>query len=125
MSVHHLRRRDPLTNNNNEESHLEAKDHDSSIQGAVDIDIAATTTAAITTVPDHIKDKKKEAVQKLYQRMKDYYNSDHETNDSKMQPVGHTHQDGWKLVHRVRHGEEHEAELGEGYKVRVQFLLVH
>jgi hypothetical protein len=32
-------------------------------------------------------------------------------------------EDGWKLLHRAKHGEEHEMELGEGYKVRVHLLL--
>jgi hypothetical protein len=31
---------------------------------------------------------------------------------------------GWRLLHHVpHHGEEHELDLGEGYKVRVQLLL--
>jgi hypothetical protein len=33
------------------------------------------------------------------------------------------HEDGWKLLHRSKHGEEHEMELEEGYKVRVHMLL--
>ena len=33
------------------------------------------------------------------------------------------HEDGWKLLHRNEFGEEHELELGEGYKVHVHMLL--
>lgn len=33
------------------------------------------------------------------------------------------HEDGWKLLHRTRHGEEHELEFDGGYKVRVHMLL--
>ena len=35
------------------------------------------------------------------------------------------HEDGWKLLHRSKHGEEHELELGEGYKIRVHMLLAN
>ena len=33
------------------------------------------------------------------------------------------HEDGWKLLHRSRHGEDHELELEGGYNVRVNLLL--
>lgn len=33
------------------------------------------------------------------------------------------HEHGWNLLHRTRHGEEHELALEEGYKVRVHVLL--
>ena len=95
MSVQHLRKRGP--SNQNDESN------------------------AVTTVPNHIRQRKKEAVEKLYQRVEETYVGDNRHNT----PVGHTHEDGWKLVHRRHLGEEHEIELGEGYKVRVQFLLIH
>ena len=77
-------------------------------------------TTAIT-VPDHIRQRKKEAVQNLFQRVQESFDNDDYHNT----PVGRTHKDGWKLVHRKLHGEEHETDLGEGYKVRVQFLLIH
>jgi hypothetical protein len=32
---------------------------------------------------------------------------------------------GWRLLHRTHHGEEHELELGEGFKVRVHMLLAN
>jgi hypothetical protein len=35
------------------------------------------------------------------------------------------HEDGWKLLHRSKHGEEHELDLAEGYKVRVHMLLAN
>jgi hypothetical protein len=103
VHVQRLRRRDP-----------------SNKKGDADISIN-TTTADSTTVPDHIRHKKKEAVQKLFERVR----NNHGNDDSNIIPAGHTHKDGWKLVHRKNDGEEHETELGDGFKVRVQFLLVH
>lgn len=100
--VQRLRKKDP----NNKDSHPE-KDN--------------TTEVADTTVPDYIRIKKKEAIQKLYKRLRETHGND----DHNETPTGHTHKDGWKLVHRRHLGEEHEAELGEGYKVRAQFFLVH
>ncbi len=94
MSVKHLRKRDPLTQDNK---------------------------ITAVTMPDHIRQRQNEAVQKLFQRVKETYVDDHRHNA----PVGHTHEDGWQLVHRRHLGEEHVFDLGEGYKVRVQFLLVH
>jgi len=79
------------------------------------------TVTAGRAVPDHIRHKKKEAVQKLLKRIESNHSNDH----SQKYLEGHTHKDGWKLVHRRLHGEEHETELGEGYKVRVQLFLVH
>lgn len=75
----------------------------------------------VRAVPDHIRHKKKEAVQKLLERIQTHHSDDHSNKPAE----GDTHKDGWKLVHRKLHGEEHETELGEGYKVRVQLLLVH
>jgi len=103
VSVQRLRRRDP-----------------SNKKGDVDINTNATT-ADSTAVPDHIRHKKKEAVQKLLERIRNNHSDDSDDNI----PAGHTHKDGWKLVHRKNDGEEHETELGEGYKVRVQLLLAH
>lgn len=57
-------------------------------------------------VPGHIWDKIHHAVEKLKSRVDDM-----------------AHEDGWKLLHRSRHGEEHEMEFEEGYKVRVHMLL--
>jgi len=73
-----------------------------------DFDIAV----AHSTVPDHIRIKRKEEVEKLLNdRRDDGSNNSHERG-------------GWKLIHRKLHGEEYELYLGEGYKVRVQLLLV-
>ncbi len=33
------------------------------------------------------------------------------------------HEDGWKLLHRSKHGEEHEMVFEDGHKVRVHMLL--
>lgn len=106
VSVKRLRKRDPSNN----DSH---PDHDDTTQGGGNV--------TVDIVPDHIRQKKKEAVQKLFQRVKENFDNDDYHNT----PVGHTHEDGWQLVHRKLHAEEHETDLGEGYKVRVQFLLVH
>jgi hypothetical protein len=35
------------------------------------------------------------------------------------------HEDGWKLLHRSKYGEDHEMELGDGYIVRVHMLLAN
>ena len=94
MYVQHLRKRDPSTQDNK---------------------------ITAPTMPAHIRERRKEAVQKLFQRLKETYVGDDRHNT----PVGHTHEDGWQLVHRRHLGEEHEIELGEGYKVRAQFFLVH
>jgi hypothetical protein len=60
----------------------------------------------IQGAPKHIKAKIKEVVAKIEQRMDD-----------------NAHEDGWLLLHRNQHGEEHEMQVGEGYIVRVQMLL--
>lgn len=62
--------------------------------------------AGFSKTPEHIRQKVKQVVQKLERR-----------NDGK------EHEDGWKLLHRNHRGEEHEMQLGEGYKVRVHKLL--
>jgi hypothetical protein len=59
-------------------------------------------------VSESIWGKMHEAVEKLAARVDD-----------------NAHEDGWKLLHRSRHGEEHELELEEGYKVRVHMLLAN
>lgn len=60
----------------------------------------------IQGAPKHIKAKIKEVVTKLEQRLDD-----------------NAHEDGWSLLHRNRHGEEHEMQVGEDYTVRVHMLL--
>lgn len=107
--VQRLRKKDP----SNKDSH--PKKDDSIEVDDVDIDVADTT------VPDHIRSKKKEAIQKLFQRIRETHGND----DHNETPIGYTHKDGWKLVHRKYFGEKHETELGEGYKVQVQFFLAH
>jgi hypothetical protein len=57
-------------------------------------------------LPETIRRTMREAVSKLEQRIDDM-----------------AHEDGWRLLHRTKHGEAHEMELGEGYKVRVHMLL--
>jgi hypothetical protein len=57
-------------------------------------------------LPETIRRTMREAVSKLEQRIDDK-----------------AHEDGWRLLHRTKHGEAHEMELGEGYKVRVHMLL--
>ena len=57
-------------------------------------------------IPHHIQERLREVVTKLEKRMDD-----------------NAHEDGWKLLHRKKHGEEHEMDLGDGYKVRVHMLL--
>ncbi len=106
VSVQRLRKRDPFQ-----------------LDSPLDIGDETTGDENITaiTVPDHIRERKKEAVQNLFKRVKESFDNDDYHNTA----VGHTHKDGWQLVHRKLHGEEHETDLGEGYKVRVQFLLIH
>lgn len=36
---------------------------------------------------------------------------------------GNSHEDGWTVLHRSKHGEAHHMELGDGYSVQVHFLL--
>jgi predicted Zn-dependent protease with MMP-like domain len=62
--------------------------------------------SAVREMPETVRRKMKEAVSKLDQRRDD-----------------RAHEDGWRLLHRAKHGEAHELELGEGYKVQVQMLL--
>lgn len=102
VSVKRLRRRDPSK----------------TVSGAHAMEDGDGAIAA-DTVPDHVRHQQKEAVQTLLDRVK------HDYDDHRNIPEGHTHKDGWKLVHRKNYGEEHQMELGEGYKVRVQFFLVH
>ena len=99
------------------------QEHDSNVLSATASTATATATATVdvvSTVPDHIRQKKKEAVQKLLQRIRRANDNDKNDNDND----NHTHEDGWKMLHRKKsHGEEHEMNLGEGYKVRIQLLL--
>lgn len=60
--------------------------------------------AVVPKVPLHIKSKMSEAVKKLEKQRVD------------------AEKDGWLLLHRSQHGEEHELDVGEGYKVRVHIL---
>ena len=106
VSVQRLRKRDPSNNDSR-------FDDSGTTQGGGNV--------TIDTIPDHIRQKKKEAVQKLFRRVTETFDNDDYHNT----PVGHTHEDGWQLVHRKLHGEEHETDLGEGYKVRIQLLLIH
>jgi hypothetical protein len=56
--------------------------------------------------PDHIQQKRLEAVRRFVE------NSE-----------GIVNHEGWTLVDRKNYGEEHELDLGDGYKVRVHKLL--
>jgi hypothetical protein len=62
----------------------------------------------IQGAPKHIKARIREVVAKLEQRLDD-----------------NAHEDGWLLLHRNQHAEEHEMQIGEGYQVRVHMLLAH
>lgn len=56
---------------------------------------------------DHsLRKKMRDAVEKLAARLDD-----------------NAHEDGWKLLHRSKHGEAHEMEFEQGYKIRVHMLL--
>jgi len=86
-------------------------------------DPATTGVLATTmTIPDHVRHKKKAAVEKLLSRIREDQEND---GDTTITAPGQRHEDGWKVVHRQLHGEKHEADLGEGFKVRVELLLVH
>jgi len=95
-------------NSNKSDMSLPRYDTGSSSSDNDDIDIAVVHS----TVPDHIRTKKKEVVEKLLNDRRD--DGSHNFHE----------RDGWKLIHRKLHGEEYEIYLGEGYKVRIQFLLV-
>ena len=56
--------------------------------------------------PYHLHEKRQHAIEKLLNRRDD-----------------NAHEDGWRLLHRVDHGEAHELDLGEGYKIQVHMLL--
>jgi hypothetical protein len=62
------------------------------------------TSSALT--PNHIRQRRSELVRKFLNRRDD-----------------NGYEDGWSLLHRNSHGEEHELDLGQGYKVRVHMLL--
>jgi len=93
---------------NKSDMSLPRHDTGSSSSDNDDIDIAVVHS----TVPDHIRTKKKEVVEKLLNDRRD--DGSHNFHE----------RDGWKLIHRKLHGEEYEIYLGEGYKVRIQLLLV-
>ena len=57
-------------------------------------------------MPHHVREEMMRVVSKLEKRLDD-----------------NAHEDGWKLLHRTKFGEEHEMELQDGYKVRVHMLL--
>jgi hypothetical protein len=57
---------------------------------------------------EHLWDKIHHSVQMLASRLDDK-----------------AHEDGWNLLHRSTHGEEHELELEDGYRVRVHMLLAN
>jgi len=82
-------------------------------------DFVTTTTPEISAIPDYIKQRRREAVKTLLERTRS------NNEGSEKSSAGHIHQDGWKLLHRKLHGEEHEMDLGEGYTVHVQLLLDH
>mmetsp|Transcript_9388 Transcript_9388/g.28037 ORF Transcript_9388/g.28037 Transcript_9388/m.28037 type:complete len:241 (-) Transcript_9388:135-857(-) len=70
-------------------------------------------------VPAYIAARQEEAVKILLQRIQ--YGPD----DGEDIQDGHVYEDGWKVIRKRTHGEEHEMELGEGFKVRVQLLLAN
>ncbi|MGK3740923.1 MAG: hypothetical protein ACI90V_007773 [Bacillariaceae sp.] len=99
------------SNNNNNNKNIRLRDEvDSSSSDDDD-----TAVGVFSTIPDHIRKKKREVVKELLDKRRD--------DDENINNNFHD-RDGWKLVHRKLHGEEYEIFLGEGYKVRVQLLLV-
>ncbi len=64
------------------------------------------TQFALALTPDHVQERKSQVVRELLERRDD-----------------NSHAGGWSLLHRSRHGEIHEFDLEEGYRVRVQMLL--
>jgi hypothetical protein len=67
----------------------------------------SSLVSRVKEIPQHVREKMRDVVGKLERRMDK-----------------NAHEDGWKLLHRTEHGEEHEMELQDGYKVRVHMLLV-
>ena len=57
-------------------------------------------------IDESLRKKMHEAVEKLAARLDD-----------------RAHEDGWKLLHRTKHGEAHEMEFEQGHKLRVHMLL--
>ena len=55
---------------------------------------------------ESLRKKMRDAVEKLAARLDDK-----------------AHEDGWKLLHRSKHAEEHEMEFEQGHKLRVHMLL--
>ncbi|VEU41580.1 unnamed protein product [Pseudo-nitzschia multistriata] len=106
LSVQRLRKKVSFRNN--------IRIHDVSAEGSDDVN-----AHVFRTVPDDIKKEKDKAVQVLFDRVRNEDPDDYEI------AAGYTHKDGWKLLHRKLYGEEHEMELGMGYKVRIQLLLDH
>lgn len=111
VSAKRLRKKDYSSSNSLRHHPIAAKG-----SGAAS-NIDSTEFTGVSTVPDYIKTRKDEAVQMLLTRIRNDEGGDPDIAD------GHIHEDGWKLLHRRLHGEEHEMELGEGYKARVQLLL--
>lgn len=57
-------------------------------------------------IDESLRKKMHDAVEKLAARLDD-----------------NAHEDGWKLLHRTKHGEAHEMEFEQGHKIRVHMLL--
>ena len=102
------------SNNKNNKNIL----HRDEVDSSSDSDEDDNTAVVFSTIPDHIRKKKREVVKELLNKRR--YDDDNNNNND-----NNSHKrDGWNLVHRKLHGEEYEMFLGEGYKVRVQLLLV-
>ena len=78
-------------------------------------------------IPDAVRTKFRQVVSELEQK---YYDSQTTTTttttkEDATKDKQHHGGGGWRLLHQSKHGEEHEMDLGQGYKARVQMLLVH
>jgi hypothetical protein len=78
----------------------------STIDGTID-DASSARLQITHDVPESVMKRRSEAIAKL-----------EESNYSSI----HTDQ-GWRMLHKKLHGEEHEFDLGEGYKLSVHMLL--
>ena len=67
----------------------------------------------IKKMPDHIRSKMQVAVEEMKAQVI------HPERHSRIAAVG------WKLLHHTSRGEEHELDLGEGYKVRIHMLMAY
>jgi len=99
--VSELRLRRGSNNKNSRPQHVAGSSSDN-----IDVD-----ALDFSTVPDYIHTKKRKVVKNFLDNRR---NNDHNSLEG----------DGWKIVHRKLRGEEYELYLGEGYKVRIQLLLV-